>query len=193
MLNHQAARRRICAGLLAVCVWSLPALAQGPRTETILSPQARSSVLTFEKTLSNTVVNSFGPLSLLGKVKGAFVPGYGYMFTFLVNMGWGMINSPMGNLPSGVQTTPEQRRRQIEDMKDKLAALLIAQGVTMPMLERDKYITVIAFLEETTPERTVNKTVIVSVLKGDLDELGRKPERYNELKQRMKISEDENR
>jgi hypothetical protein len=190
MKSIQAARWILCANMVVFGLPGLPSAAQGPRAGNVDYAQLRTSVQTFEQGLNFTVNGTFGTLSMIGKPKGAFVPGTGYVFSFLVNMRWGeTVNSPMGSFSRGPAPSPATRKKRIDDMKEGVLRLLIGQGAAMPMLEKDKSIIVIAYIEEHAPEGDMNKTIVMSVLKSDLDELGTRQERQNELKQRVKIVE----
>jgi hypothetical protein len=111
---------------------------------------------------------------------------------FLINIRRGMINTPFGAYANEADITPEQRKQRIEGLKDKLVYLLVAQGSRLTALQRNESIAICALFEESNPvnpDENLNKTLILSILKSDLDELASKQERFNELRQRVKIVE----
>jgi hypothetical protein len=150
--------------------------------------QVRPSVQKMETGILEGINSAFNnPLSLRAAPKGFYLQGYGYVFSFLVNIRWGMTHTPFGDIPDK-DNSPQQRKQRIEDCKDALVRVLFYLGGGMAQLEKDKSITIAAQFEETNPDvGTVNTTVILSVLKSDLDELGNKQDKFNEFRQKVKI------
>jgi hypothetical protein len=185
-VKMQVLQRLILAGTLAIGILCLPGAGQGIKAAAFDYSQARGSILKFEDVLNKTVNQAFGQLGVIGKVKGAYLPGYGYTFGFLVNTRWGLINTPFGAISSGADTTPEQKKQRLEALKDQLMMVMFSHGSGISPLERDKNLTITAYVEETSLEGTVSTTIILTVLKSDLDELSGKIERFNEFKQRVK-------
>jgi hypothetical protein len=71
-----------------------------------------------------------------------------------------------------------------------LIGVMLSKGRGLAQVQKNESITIFAFFEEINPdEGNVNQTLILSVLKSDLDELAARPERFNEFKQRIKIVE----
>ena len=65
-------------------------------------------------------------------------------------------------------------------------------GSGPPGLRSSDHISIVAFFEEINPlkpEENMNKTLILSVLKSDLEKLGSLQDRFEEFKQRVKIVE----
>ena len=169
----------------------LPLAAQGPKAASVDYAQMRPSIQSFEKAIYEASSMTFGDLGIVGKPTGVYLQDYGYMYIFLVNTRWGRITAqtPFGPLTSGTGLSPKEKKKRIDDYKEQLVRVLFSQSNALPQLEKNKYITIAASLEESNPEGTVNTTMILSVLKSDLDELGNKADRYNEFKQRVKIVE----
>jgi hypothetical protein len=153
--------------------------------------QARSSIQKVESAILAAINTTFNnPLALFVKPKGAYLQGYGYTFSFLVNIRWGLIHSPMGAFKSDSDLSADERKQRIAELRDSLVKVLFYLGNGMALLEKGEVVTVTAFFEETNLDvGTVSKTVILSVLKSDLDELGTRQERFNDFKQRVKIVE----
>jgi hypothetical protein len=182
-------KRRIWTIILMFGIVCLPSAGQSVKGSAPDYAQVRTSILKFEETLNTTVNGAFGQNAVIGKVKGVYLPGYGYSFGFLVNTRWGLINTPMGKFSSGADPNPEQKTKRIQELIDQLMLMMFTRGGGVRPLERDKSLTITASFEETNPEGTVNRTIVMSVLKSDLDEFGSRMERYNEFKQRVKIVE----
>jgi hypothetical protein len=170
-----------------------PAAAQGTKGLNVDYGQERPLIKSFELAISEAIATTFpGPFGQVQKPKGVHLPGYGYTFMFTINIRRGMINTPFGAYANDADITPEQKKQRIEGLKDKLVRLLVAQGSRLTALQRNESIAICALFEETNPvnpDENVNKTLILSILKSDLDELASKQERFNELRQRVKIVE----
>lgn len=190
-MNTRSMKRQVWIGVLALGLLCVPVAAQGPKAASVDYALMRPSIQEFEKGLWKATSATFGDLGILGRPKGIFLTSYGYMYVVLVNPKWGRVTqqTPFGPLTSGTDLSPKERRKRIEGYEEQLVQVLFNQGCALPQLDKNKYITIAASLEEVNPEGTVNTTIILSVLKSDLDELGNKADRYNEFKQRVKIVE----
>jgi hypothetical protein len=171
----------------------VPVAAQGTKGLNVDYGQERPLIKNFELAIGEAIATTFpGPFGQVQKPKGVHLPGYGYTFMFLINIRRGMINTPFGAYANEADITPEQKKQRIEGLKDKLVYLLVAQGSRLTALQRNESIAICALFEESNPvnpDENLNKTLILSILKSDLDELASKQERFNELRQRVKIVE----
>lgn len=188
--------RRFFLVVLALAIRYEPVAAQGPQGSTeakIDYASARREIQNFEAIVNNVVSTSFSgaPFALSQKTKGAYIGGYGVIFNFLVNIHRALVNTPFGMVRRGEDITPEQKRRRIEELKDKLVQTMFEYGESFRQLPKGEVLTIVAFFEDRQfpDEETQNKTVVLSVHKRDLDELARGDDRWKELKQRMKIIE----
>jgi hypothetical protein len=188
-MTMQDIGRRLGVGILVFGCLLAPLPAQNPKAGAVDYAQMRPSIQKLENGINAAVTAIFGTQGMIGKPKGVYLLGYGYSFSFLVNLRWGMINTPMGSYPDSAEISPEQKKQRIEGLKDQLMRILFSQTIGMPQPEKDKSVTITAFFEETNLDGIVSKTIIMSVLKNDVDELGSKQERFNEFKQRVKIIE----
>jgi hypothetical protein len=188
-VDRECSRRRVCAGLPVFLLFCLPYAARGAQEAKVDYHQVRAPILSFEKLIGEIIKTTLpGDFGLVQKPKGAFVPDSGYNFMFLVNVDRGLIHSPMGTFVNPDSTTPEMKKKKIELLKGMLVQLLYSQGSTLPLLRKDKAVTIVAFFEEFTPEEgNVNKTLIISVLKSDIDESVSKKLSLEEFKNRVKI------
>lgn len=182
-------QRGLRVGVLVFGCLLAPLAAQNPRAGAVDLAQTRPSIQKIEKGISDSILIIFGREGMMGKPKGVYLQGYGYSFSFLVNLRWGMINTPMGSYANNADISPEQKTQRIEVLKEQLIRILFSLTAGMPQLERDKSVSITAFFEETNLDGNVSKTMIMSVLKSDIDELGNKQERFNDFKKRVKIVE----
>ncbi len=155
-------------------------------------PAARREIQTFEVALNDAISETFNktPFAVYQKARGAYLPGYGMAFSFMVNIHVAMINTPFGKYQRP-DASPEQKRRQIELLKERLILVLLQKGDVLNQVPKNETVSIIGFFEDRNfpDEENQNKTVILSVSRKDLDELGRKEDRLKEFKQRMKIVE----
>jgi hypothetical protein len=128
---------------------------------------------------------------LVNKAKGAYLQGYGVSFTFLINIHRAVSRTPFGQVRTKTAVTSDEKMRRIEELKEKLILFLQDSGNSFQQLRKDERVTIVAFVEDRNfpDEPSANKTIIMSTMKKDLDELGHKSDRAREFKQRMKIVE----
>ena len=142
----------------------------------------------------NSVINSTfssSPFALAQKARGAYLPGYGIAFNFLVNIHRAVINTPFGDSRRYPEILPEEKKRKIEEIKEKLVRVLADYGDGLRQVRKDESVTIVAFIEDRNfpDEENQNKTIVLRAYKRDLDDLARKENRWRELKQRMEIIE----
>jgi hypothetical protein len=188
------------AALLLFAIFSFPLTSQsfdGKKANSenkVDYASAQQDILKFE-TVVNAVINSTfssSPFAVVQKAKGVYLEGYGVNFAFLVNIHRAVINTPFGQVRrSGFAVTPELKKQRIEELKDNLIQLLYQNGEIFQQLQQGDHITITAFIEDRNfpDEPSGNKTIVLSTLKKDLDELGNKNDSFKEFKQRMKIIE----
>ena len=154
---------------------------------------AQQDILQFEGVLNEAIQSTFSASSfaISQKPKGAYVQGYGILFSSVVNIHLAVINTPFGQVRSRPIVTPELKKQRIEELKEKLIRVLQDKGDAFQQLRREDSVAVIVFVEDRNfpGEPSANKTIVLSILKKDLDELGQKIDRLKEFKQRMKIVE----
>jgi len=153
----------------------------------------QESILKFEDTLNEALSGSFSTsaFAVVQKAKGAYLSGYGISYSFLVNIHRAMTNTPFGQVRSRKTVSLEEKMQRIEQLKGSLIQLLQNGGTYFPQLRKDERIAIVAFVEDRNfpGEPNANKTIVISALKKDLDEVGTKLDRAKEFKQRIKIVE----
>jgi len=153
--------------------------------------QSKEDILKFEMALNQVIADAFSasPFAVVQKAKGAYLPGYGISLSFLVNIHRAVINTPFGEIRAKTKVTPEMKTRRIEELKEKLIQLLHQNGTEFRQLRGGDNVTIIAYIEDRNfpGEPNANKTIVLSVLKKDLDAL--KNGNDKEFRQRMKIFE----
>ncbi len=185
--------RFILPVLLAFWLGAAPSRAQGLRSLTgnvdyaAVSREIRGFEAVVNKALSAAFTGA--PFAVYQQTKGVYLQGYGATFCFTINLPRALV-TPFGVVP-GDDTTPEQKRRRIEDLKDRLSRVLLESGANLKQLRKEDTITIVGFFDDRNfpEEPSQNKTVILSVLKKDLDDVVRAEDRWKEFKQRMKSVE----
>ncbi len=125
------------------------------------------------------------------KTKGAYLAGYGISFAFLVDIHRAVVTTPFGQVKRRGSANDELKKQRIEELKEKLILVLQQSGEFFGQLEKKDHITIIAFVADRNfpDEPSANKTIILTVLKKDMDEFGQRIERLQEFKKRVKIVE----
>ena len=154
---------------------------------------AQQDILRFEAVVNNIIVDTFSAsaFAVVQKTKGAYLAGYGISFAFLVNIHRGVVNTPFGQVKPRSGATAELKKQRIEELKEKLILVLQQSGEIFEQLAKEDHITITAFIEDRNipDEPNANKTIILTVLKKDMDEFGQRVERLQEFKKRVKIVE----
>jgi len=182
--------------LLALALLAIPSAAGGQEAARagakVDLASARLEIQNFEEIINGVLNESFtNPFGLVQEPKGAYLPGYGDMFSFLVNIHRAVINTPFGKYTRKNPISTEEKKERIEDIKDKLIRLLMNRGVDLRQVRTDESVTIVAFFEDRNfPEETSqNRTIVLSATKKDLDEYAKKQDKWQEFKERMTIVE----
>jgi hypothetical protein len=187
------------AALSVACILALSAAALpfGPGQETretkIDYVVTQQDITRFEGVLNSVINGIFGSsdFAVIQKAKGAYLPDYGISLTFVINIHRAVLNTPFGQVKRSAGVTPEIKAKLIGDLKEKLIRAMFENGDNFQQLSKDDLITIVAFFEDRNfpDEPSGNKTIVLSALKKDLDELGGKIDRLKEFRQRIKIVE----
>jgi len=189
--------RSIILGAFAIGLSSgLLSAQSGPGTSgaSVYRPDYASisrEIRSFEAVSDKTIKSAFsGEFVLTGKTKGAYLPGYGVTFSFTVNIYRAALSTPFGTVQPQ-DLTKDEKLRRIEDVKEKVSRALLENGQYLKQVRMDDWITIEGFFEDRdfAGEPNQSKTVILSVLKKDLDEACRADDRWKEFKLRMKTVE----
>jgi hypothetical protein len=179
--------------LLTVFLSGMPAFAAVQGDGGIDQASVRREILSFEAALNNAINATFSssPFALVQKPKGVFLQGYGVTFNFLINIHRAVINTPFGEVRTQPDITPELKKRKIEELKDRLIRVLADSGDGLRQIRKSDTVSIVIFLEDRNfpDEPNENKTLVLSILKTDLEEAGRGEDRWRELKQRIKTVE----
>jgi hypothetical protein len=154
---------------------------------------ARREIQNFEAALNNAINSTFSssPFALVQKPKGVLLQGYGVTFSFLINIHRAVISTPFGEVHTQPDITPELKKRKIEELKDRLIRVLADNGDSLRQIRKNDTVSIVVFLEDRNfpDEPNENKTIVLNIIKKDLDDLGRSEDRWKELKQRIKTVE----
>ncbi len=190
-------RRLIPVGVVTLSLLTMPLIAQSARgaSGTVENrpdyPSVRLEIQNFEAVVNNTILSAFSgsTLVLTQKTKGVYLQGYGLAFSYIVNIHRAMV-TPFGVVHDG-EITPDQKRRRIEEIVQKVSKALLENGENLRQVRKEDLITIVGYFEDRNfpDEQNQNKTIVLSVLKKDLDEACRGEDRWKEFKQRMKTVE----
>jgi hypothetical protein len=189
----KAAMLILVVGLVPTTLWAQAASSPKESLESRVDyDSVRRELGDFETAIDDVIRDTFSnPFGLVNKPKGVYLPGYGQVFTFLVNIQRAVIKTPFGEYRTGQTVTPGEKRQRIEDFKDRLVRVLVDNGSKLNQLRPADSIAIVALFEDRNfpDEGNQNRTVVLSVSKNDLDEWSAKPDRWKEFKQRVKIIE----
>lgn len=194
----KAARRNTLAILVLWFLgFSLPRLAlsgnQDSSDARVDYESTRESILKFEDVLNEAIADSFrsSAFAVVQKAKGVYLQGYGISYTFLINIHRAVTNTPFGQVNTKKTVSLDEKMRRIEQLKDNMIQLMQNSGSHLQQLRKDERIAIVAFVEDRNfpGEPNANKTIVLSALKRDIDEVGNRPDRAKEFKQRIKIVE----
>jgi hypothetical protein len=153
--------------LLSAASWA----AKSPQGKSNLA-ELKKGIELFESVLNQSLAQTLGgPFETLDRARGAYLPGYGVVFTFEVNL------TPLQNLgPFGPPPTPksEQAQRE-EEIRRRERAKSVAQqtlgnfGQTLTPLTPDESVTIVIYTVAAHPGKIERGTIILSAEKKLLD------------------------
>jgi hypothetical protein len=192
-VNWEARKRSVLLVALVLCFGGPPLCAQNSGETKTDYPGASREIQSLEIAINGAIQRTFsGPFGLVSPPIGGYLPGYGYVFNFVVNIKRGMTSTPFGMMKTGEELSPEEKTRRIDGLKDELVRILLNSGNGFVKLQKNESIAIMAYFEEFNPlipEGKETKTLILSVSKSDLSDLANRQDRYNEFKQKVKIVE----
>jgi hypothetical protein len=190
--------KRSAAALLLLWIlgFSLVAHATGSQDSSDVRADylsTREDILKFENVINEALNSIFSSSSfaVVQKPKGVYLQGYGINFTFVINIHRAMVSTPFGEVRARSAVTPEMKIQRIEELKGKLIQVLQNNSEIFQHIRKEENVSIVAFFEDRNfpGEPSANKTIVLTALKKDLDELGHRNDRLKEFKQRMKIVE----
>ena len=192
-VNWVAGKHSILLVALALCFGCLPLSVQNSGEAKTDYAGASREIQNFEIAINGAIDRTFsGPFGLVQQPKGGYLPGYGYVFHFVVNIKRAMTSTPFGMMKNGEDLSPEEKKRRIDGLKDELVRILLNSGSGFVKLQKNESIAIMAYFEEFNPlipGGKESKTLILSVSKSDISDPGNRQDKYNEFKQKVKIVE----
>jgi hypothetical protein len=135
--------------------------------------ELRKQIELFESVLNQSLKQGFGgPFDTLDRAQGAYLPGYGVVFSFEVNLSQVVNMGPFNPSPTpkreAAQRAEELRRR---DKAKALAEEVLAKfGQTLSLLSPNESVAVIIQMAAAHPDKLERSTIVVSVDKKSIDE-----------------------
>ena len=129
----------LAAGLLAASAWAQSVRGpQEPPEARVDYSVARREIQSLEAAINGAIGSTFtGLFAQVGKTKGVYLQGYGLMFDFLVNIQRSVTSTPFGEFRDPRrEISPEQKKRRIEELKEKLVRLLVERGDSLRQLRK---------------------------------------------------------
>lgn len=135
-------------------------------------PQVRKGIELFESVLNQSLVQAFGgPFDTLDRARGAYLPGYGVIFSLEVSL------TPLQNLgpfspPANAKTEQAQRE---EETRRREKAKAVAEDVlgnynqSLTPLAPDDSVAIVIYTVAAHPSKVDRSTIVISADKKLLD------------------------
>lgn len=148
------------------------AAVRAQKTKTDLE-EVKKQIELFETVLNQSLTQAFGgPYDTLDKGRGAYLPGYGAVFTFEVNLSpWqkmGPFSPPP--TPKSEQLQLEQENRRREKAKEVADQVLTDFGHILRELAPGESVAVIIHTAAVHPNKVERSTIVISVEKSLIDQ-----------------------
>jgi hypothetical protein len=146
--------------------------AKAPKTKSDLE-ELKKQIELFETVLNQSLTQAFGgPYDMLDKGRGAYLPGYGAVFTFEVSL------SPLQNMgpfsppptPKSEEMQREQENRRRDKAKGVAQQVLTNFGQIIRQLAPDESVAVIIHAVAAHPGKVERSTIVVSAQKSLIDQ-----------------------
>jgi len=151
----------------------------GAGSSTLGSPQdkpnlaeVKKSIGLFESVLNQSLAQTFGgPFETLNRARGAYLPGYGVVLSFEVNL------TPLRNLGpfSPVPTAKEEQAEREEEVRRREKAVNVAEqvlgdfGQTFNQLNPGESVAIVIHTVAAHPSKIERSTIVLSAEKKLLD------------------------
>ncbi len=164
---------KLIACLVALCALSFAgpqdaAKASGPQNITRL----RDEIRVLESVLNQNLTQAFpAPFAYLNAAHGAYLPGYGVIFTFEINLSRPSMG-PFEGTPTAAteRAKREEARHKFDQAKDLAQRVLADFSHTLDQLGPDESVAVIVYGSAATAQGVEKSTAVLRVAKKDVDQ-----------------------
>src|ERR1051325_6836052 len=135
-------------------------------------PKLREQIGVMESVLNQNLSQAFpGPFGYLDKARGAYLPGYGLVFTFEVNLN----PRPASLGPFGVDPVQSGKERMAAIRKNRQVALDLSQRVLADFghtleVTSDEWVTIVVQGAAVGPQGMEKSTLVVRAQKRDIEQ-----------------------
>ncbi len=148
----------------------------------------------FEAVINETMVQTFAPpFGLLEKAKGAYLPGFGIVFSLEVNLNLVRAPSPFNMQPVSKEElakAQKMRKERLRMIKTTVPRLLADHGGGLRDVSPDEFVAVVVHLfplpddDEKLPSQ-----IVLEVKKSDLDQYSERKLSYAEFEKKVSVLE----
>ncbi len=177
---------------LAACL----ALIQPPATRAASSNLSalKGELKVFEAVINETMVQTFAPpFGLLEKAKGAYLPGFGIVFSLEVNLTPVRAPSPFNFQPVSKEDLAKAQKLRLERLgiiKKKVPRLLADHAAGLRDVSSDESVAVVVHLFPLSDEdEKLPSQIVLEVKKSDLDQYSERKLSYEEFEKKVSVSE----
>ena len=155
-------------------------------------PELKKSIELFESVLNQRLAQEFGgPFETLERARGAYLPGYGVVFVFEVNL------TPLQKLgPFTPAATPKDEKAERErEIRRREKAEVVAKeilgnfGQTLSPLTAEESVSIVIHTVAAHPAEIVRSTIVVSAGKKLIDERANHSIDQTQFVRRLSITE----
>jgi hypothetical protein len=135
-------------------------------------PELKKGIELFESVLNQSLTQTFGdPFETLNRARGAYLPGYGVVFSFEVSL------TPLHNLGpfSQAPTAKEEKAQREEEGRRRANAISVAErtlegyGQSLSMLGPGETVAIVIQTVAAHPRKIERSTIVLSAEKKLLD------------------------
>ncbi len=148
----------------------------------------------FEAVINETMVQTFAPpFGLLDKAKGAYLPGFGIVFSLEVNLNPVRAPSPFNMQPLSKEELAKAQKVRLQRLgviKTKVPRLLADHGGGLRDVSPDESVAVVVHLFPLPDEdEKLPSQIVLEVKKSDLDQYSERKLSYEEFEKKVSVLE----
>jgi hypothetical protein len=132
----------------------------------------RDEIRVLESVLNQNLTQAFpAPFAYLNAAHGAYLPGYGVIFTFEINLSRPSMGPFEGSPTAATERAKrEEARRKFDQAKELSQRVLADFGHTLDQLGPDESVAVIVYGSAATAQGVEKSTAVLRVAKKDVDQ-----------------------
>ncbi len=177
---------------IAACLAAIQPLAAQTGSPNLTALKGEMKV--FEAVINETMVQTFAPpFGLLEKAKGAYLPGFGLVFSLEVNLTPVRVPSPFNFQPLSKEELAKAQKMRLERLgiiRTKVPRLLADHAAGLRDVSSDEFVAVVVHLFPLPNEdEKLPSQIVLEVKKSDLDQYAERKLSYGEFEKKLSVLE----